>query len=156
MLPFFEWMQNLPASAAVQQSAWMQAALNILHVLSLIVFAGAALLVDLRLLGLGLREQPVQQVAQDARPWLLGGLAGLFLSGLPQMGALAVRNYYNWFFWFKMSVLLVAIVFTFTIRNRIVLAERPRVGPFWLKSVAVFSIVIWLIVTVSGRMIGLT
>jgi hypothetical protein len=72
------------------------------------------------------------------------------------MGALAVRNYYNWFFWFKMSVLLIAIVFTFTIRNRIALADRPRVGPFWLKSVALFSIVIWLIVTISGRMIGLT
>src|SRR5262245_4564435 len=123
MFPFFEWMQNMPISAAIQASAWMQAALNIVHVLSLMVFAGAALIVDLRLLGLGVRDQPIPQVARDARPWLIGGLWGLFLSGLPQLGALAVRNYYNWFFWFKMSVLVVAILFTFAIRNRVVLKD---------------------------------
>lgn len=156
MLPFFEWMQNMPASAAIQSSAWMQAAFNIFHIVSLMVFAGAALIVDLRLLGVGIRDQPIPQVAQDARPWLMVGLWGLFLSGLPQLGALAVRNYYNWFFWFKMSVLVAAIVFTFAVRNRIVLAQSVRVGPFWLKAVALASIVLWATVTIAGRLIGLT
>jgi hypothetical protein len=156
MFQFFEWMQNMPISAAIQSSAWMQAALNIFHVLSLMVFAGAALIVDLRLLGLGIREQPIPQVARDARPWLMGGLWGLFLSGLPQLGALAVRNYYNWFFWFKMSVLLVAIIFTFAVRNRLVLAESVRSNSPLLKAVALASIALWATVTVSGRLIGLT
>jgi len=156
LFQFFDWMQNLPVSAVVQSSAWMQAALNIVHVLSLMVFAGAVLIVDLRLLGVGVREQPIAQVAQDARPWLMAGLWGLFLSGLPQMGALAVRNYYNWFFWFKMAVLAVAILFTLTIRQRVTLAEPAPVGPFWLKAVAVVSIALWTTVTISGRLIGLT
>ena len=156
MFEFFEWMQNMPISAAIQSSAWMQAALNIFHVLSLMVFAGAALIVDLRLLGLGIRDQPIPQVAHDARPWLMGGLWGLFLSGLPQLGALAVRNYYNWFFWFKMSVLLVAIIFTFAVRNRLALAESVRSSSPLLKIVALASIVLWATVTVSGRLIGLT
>jgi Family of unknown function (DUF6644) len=156
MFQFFEWMQNMPVSAVIQSSAWMQAALNIFHILSLMVFAGAALIVDLRLLGLGIREQPIPQVARDARPWLMAGLWGLFLSGLPQLGALAVRNYYNWFFWFKMSVLLVAIIFTFAVRNRLVLADSVRAGSPLLKVVALASIVLWATVTVSGRLIGLT
>jgi hypothetical protein len=156
MLPFFEWMQNMPVSAAIQSSAWMQAALNIFHVLSLMVFAGAALIVDLRLLGLGVRDQTIPQVAQDARPWLVAGLWGLFLSGIPQLGALAVRNYYNWFFWFKMSVLAVAVLFTLTIRKRVTMGEPTQVGPFSLKAVAFASIVLWTTVTVSGRLIGLT
>jgi putative copper export protein len=156
MLPIFEWMQNMPVSAAIQASAWMQAAFNIGHVLSLMVFFGAILIVDLRMLGLGIRDQPIPQVAQDARPWLMGGLIGLLLSGLPQLGALAVRNYYNWFFWFKMSVLLFAIVFTFAVRNRLVLRETVRAHPVVLKTIALLSIALWTTVTVAGRMIGLT
>jgi hypothetical protein len=154
-MAFFEWMQNMPISAAIQASAWMQAALNIGHVLSLIVFMGAALVVDLRLLGFGIRDQPIRQVAQDARPWLMAGLTGLLLSGLPQLGALAVRNYFNWFFWFKMSVLIFAIIFTFAVRNRVAFAERPRSG-FLPATVALVSIVLWTTVTVAGRFIGLT
>jgi hypothetical protein len=156
MLPFFEWMQNMPVSAAIQQSAWMQAAINIAHVLSLMVFAGAVLIVDLRLLGLGIRDQPLRQVAADARPWLVGGLWALFLTGLPQLGALAVRNYYNWFFWFKMTVLVGAILFTLVVRKRITMADETPGGALMPKAVALVSIVLWTTVTVAGRLIGLT
>ena len=155
LLQFFEWLQALPPSAAVQQSAWMQAAINVGHVISLMVFAGAILIVDLRMLGVGLREQPLKVVARDARPWLMGGLWALVLTGLPQFGALAVRNYFNWFFWFKMAVLLAALIYTLTVRSRVSLAEEP-IGPAGLKAVAFVSLALWLTVTVAGRMIGLS
>jgi hypothetical protein len=133
----------------------MQAAFNIGHVLALMVFAGAILIVDLRMLGVGVRDQPLRQVAQDARPWLFGGLLALLLTGIPQFGALAIRNYFNWFFWFKMSVLILAAVYTLTVRHRITLAEQP-IGPFGQKVIALLSLALWLTVTVSGRMIGLS
>jgi hypothetical protein len=156
LLPFFEWMQNATFSTTIQESWWMGAAVNIAHLLALVVFAGGVLVVDLRLLGVGLTQQSVKQVAEDARPWLVGGLLGLFLTGLPQLFSLAIRNYYNFFFWFKMTVLLLAVIYTFTIRQRVVAADEGRVQPIQLKLVGLISIALWLAVVIPARMIGLS
>jgi hypothetical protein len=155
MLPFFEWMQTMPLSTMVQESWWMQAAVNIAHLLSLVVFAGAVLIVDLRLLGTGVRDRPVRELAADARPWLIAGLVALFITGLPQLSALAIRNYYNFFFWFKMTALLLAVIYTFTIHARVISAERPA-PPGQAKLVAGISLALWLAVVIPARMIGLT
>jgi hypothetical protein len=40
--------------------------------LALTVLGGAILVVDLRLLGLGLKEERVRYVGQSAQPWLIG------------------------------------------------------------------------------------
>jgi hypothetical protein len=43
--PFFEWMQALPLSTMIQESWWMQAAINITHLLSLVFFIGGLIVV---------------------------------------------------------------------------------------------------------------
>ena len=58
MLPFFQWMQDLEISGVMRNSPWIGPGVNILHLLALTVFAGALLMVDLRLLGAGLTRQP--------------------------------------------------------------------------------------------------
>lgn len=155
LLPIFEWMQATAFTTMVQNSWWAGAVINVAHVLTLSVFAGALLLVDLRLLNAGLREQPLARLAADARPWLIGGLLGLAITGAPQMVTLAVRNYYNFFFWFKMTVLAVALIYTFTIRQHIV-SDNSRSGSLVAKLVGSISIVLWAVVTATARMIGLT
>jgi hypothetical protein len=39
------------------------------------------LIVDLRLLGFGLRTQPIADVARDARPWFVGSLLVMLVTG---------------------------------------------------------------------------
>ncbi len=156
LLRVFEWMQASAFTTAVQNSWWAGAAFNVLHLLTLAVFAGALLLVDLRLLGAGLRQQPIARLAADARPWLIGGLLGLAITGAPQMVSLAVRNYYNFYFWVKMTVLAVAIIYTFTIRQRVVAADDSRISSLQDKLVGGLSIVLWTVVTATARMIGLS
>lgn len=155
LLSIFEAMQNSAFTTTVQNTWWAGATFNIVHLLALAVFAGALLLVDLRLLGAGLREQPVSRLAADARPWLLTGLAGLFITGAPQMITLAVRNYYNFWFWVKMGVLVFALIYTFTIRQRVVSSDEAGRGAGGAL-VGALSIVLWLVVTATGRLIGLT
>lgn len=153
LLSIFEAMQNSAFTTIVQNTWWAGALFNVVHLLALAVFIGALLLVDLRLLGTGLRQQPVTRLAADARPWLMAGLAGLFITGAPQMITLAVRNYYNFWFWVKMGVLVFALIYTFTIRQRVVSSDDSgSMGAL----VGVVSIVLWLVVTATGRMIGLT
>lgn len=156
LLPFFTWMQNLPLSTAVQSSVWMAAVVNIAHLISLAFFAGAVLIVDLRLLGTGAREQPIAQLAGDARPWQFWGLLALFFTGLPQLASLAIRNYYNFSFWFKMTALLLAVIYMFTIRRSVVFADPASVSPAKAKLVGLVSIVLWMCVVIPARLIGLT
>lgn len=154
-LPFFEWLEANPISVAIRGSVWFYAVDQSLHLVALAVFAGAVLIVDLRLLGRGLREQSVAQVAGDAQPWLIGGFLALAATGIPQVMSNAMKEYYSPFFWFKMEALLVALIFTFTLRRNVARADEARVGPFWGKLVGLVSIALWSGVAVPARLIGL-
>ena len=63
----------------------------------LAVFAGAILIVDLRLMGRALTERPVAEVAKDAQPWMVAGLIALTITGIPQMMSNAIREYLQHF-----------------------------------------------------------
>ena len=152
--PLFEWMESLAITAALQ-GLYVTAALNLVHLLSMLVFAGAVLIVDLRLLGHGLTNQPLAQVARSAQPWLVGGLVGLVVTGIPAVMVTAMTQYHNPVFWFKMYFLLGGIIFAFTVRRKVTLADEARVGRFWAKVVGLTSIALWAVVAATARMIML-
>jgi hypothetical protein len=79
----------------------------------------------------------------------------MVLSGIPQLTSLAVRNYYNNFFWYKMTILPLAVLFTFTIRDRVA-AAGERVDASRAKLVGVVSLTMWVVVIICGRMIGVS
>jgi len=155
LLPFFEWLEAHPLSVAIRESVWFYAVDQSLHLVFLAVFAGAVLVVDLRLLGRGMRQQPVAHVARDAQSWLIWSFVGLLITGIPQGMSTAMKVYYSPFFWFKMEVMLVALIFTFTLRRKVTLADESRVGTFWPKVVGLVSIVLWASVAIPARLIGL-
>lgn len=155
MLGFFQWIESIPAGLAARESAWFVAAINVVHLLSLTTFLGALLIVDLRLLGTGLRNTPLAQLARDARPWLIAGFLGLVVTGLLQVLVTPIKQYYSPHFWWKMETLVVAVLFTFIIKWRLTQADETRVGAIWLKAAGVVSIFIWTTIAVFGRLIGL-
>jgi hypothetical protein len=103
-----------------------------------------------------MRDRPIAQVASDARPWLVWGFIGLVVTGVPQLFANSIKEYYSTYFWMKMGTLLVAFIFTFTIRRRVAFADESRVRPFQAKLVGIVSIVLWAGVAIMARMIGLS
>jgi putative copper export protein len=155
MLSFFQSLNDLQLSSTIRESIWISPVVNVLHLLALVIFAGAILIVDLRLLGRGAREQPVAQVARDAQPWVIVGFLGLLVTGIPQLISNAMREYYSAFFWFKMEVMALALIYTFTLRRKVTQADEARVGPFWSKVVGLVSIVLWACVAIPARLIGL-
>ena len=148
--PFFEWMYGI---GIYKSSIYLGPGINLVHLVAMCTFMGALLLVDLRLLGAGLTNQPVRQVARNAQPWLIGGLIVLTLTGIPAVMTVALEEYANPVFWFKMYVLLAAVIFTFTVRRRVTSADESRVPPVWRKVVALVSIVLWMSVAAGGRLI---
>ena len=67
----------------------------------------------------------------------------------------AMKEFYSPFFWFKMETLLLAVIFTLTIRREVTRADEARVGPFWGKVVGLVSIALWSGVAIPARLIGL-
>jgi hypothetical protein len=85
--PFFQWCESTALSKAISSSPWAFAVIESMHLLALAVIGGAVLVVDLRLLGFGLRDQRIADVARNAFPWLVGSLIVMLLTGMGADGA---------------------------------------------------------------------
>jgi hypothetical protein len=151
---FFQWCEATSLGTAIRTSPWAFAVIESVHLLGLSVIGGAVLLVDLRLLGLGLKNQRIADVARAAFPWLVASLIVMLLTGFGLFLSEPTKCYYSQPFWVKMSSLALAILFTFTIRRRVTLADETRVRPIWFKLVAVVSLALWFGVGAGGRWIG--
>jgi hypothetical protein len=141
-------------SRAINESSWIFALVQAFHLVALGFLAGSLLMVDLRLLGRGFSQQPLATVARDARPWLMGSLAAMVITGFPQFISLATKEYESPYFRWKMLMLLIALIFTFTIRKRVAYAPEGRFGGGISKVVALVSIGLWTSVAINGRLIG--
>ena len=155
LFPFFEWLDSLRIGDWIATSSYAAPLINVAHILALVILFGSLLIVDVRLLGRGMTNQPVAQVARDARPWLIGALICMLLTGIAYGLSVPLKEYYSPFFWLKMRLLLFTLIFTFTLRHKVTMADEARVGPVWGKVVGLVSIVLWTWVAVEGRLIGL-
>jgi hypothetical protein len=154
LLPFFQWCENAGLIVAMRSSLWLFPVIESVHLMGLALTGGAVLMVDLRLLGFGLRRQPVALVARDAERWLLVSLVVMLPTGFLLFMASAVKCYYLPAFWVKMTALFLAVIFTFSIRRKVAMADETDVNPLWARLVAVVSLTLWAGVAVAGRMVG--
>jgi hypothetical protein len=139
---------------AIKNSSWAFAVIESVHLLALSVIGGAVLVLDLRLLGFGLKRQAVSEVAREAQPWLVGSLVVMLTTGFALFSSEATKCYYSTPFWVKMTSLALAMAFTFTIRRKVTQADEARVRPVVLKLVALVSLTLWFGVGAGGRWIG--
>ena len=154
MIDYFVQIASWPVSRAINESSWIFAVVQAFHLVSLGFLAGSLLMVDLRLLGRGFSQQPTARIARDARPWLIGSMVAMVLTGVPQFISLATKEYESPYFRWKMLMLLIAFIFTFTIRKKVAYAPEGRFGGGISKVVALVSIGLWTSVAVNGRLIG--
>ena len=152
MQPLFQWFEATTIGTVVRESLWMFPLIQCIHLLSLALLGGVLLAVDLRLLGLGLRTQPVAALARQLRPWLIGALATIIGTGIPMFLSEAIKCYFSPPFFYKMGFLLLATVFTFTVRQRVLNAAPGP--PMVEKLTAMASMALWVGVGISGRWIA--
>jgi hypothetical protein len=154
LLEFCQWLQFSSPLVAMRSSPWLFPVIATIHLMGLSVLGGSVLLVDLRLLGLGLRRQPVAQLARDAERWLFRSLLVMVATGIPLFMCFATKYYYLTFFWVKMASLVLVVVFTVSVRRKVVMAEETRISPAWGRMVALVSLSLWTTVALGGRYIG--
>jgi hypothetical protein len=154
LLPFFQWCYATPVGEGIRNSTWLFPVIEAFHLLGLGVTAGSVLIVDLRLLGAGLRKQPPAQLAASAQPWLLGAVTLMFATGIPLFLSEAIKCLYSFAFWVKMSSLFLVLIFTFTVRRKVVQTDAAAKRPVLAGVTAAISLCLWFGVAWGGRWIG--
>jgi uncharacterized membrane protein len=154
LLAFFQWCESTALGTAIRMSPWAFAVIESVHLLGLAVIGGVVLLVDLRMLGFGLRDQRIAEIARAAFPWLVGSLIVMLLTGVGLFLSEPLKCYDSRPFWVKMISLALALLFTFTVRRKVTMADETRLRPIWFKLVALVSLTLWFGVGAGGRWIG--
>ena len=149
---FFEWCEATFLGTAVRNSIYAFPLIEAVHLVALCVMGGALIMVDLRLLGLGMKDQEAGHLARLVRPWLVGALVVMLSSGVLLFLSEAIKCFYNTSFWVKMITLPIALAFTFIVRDPRITKRTPTVMQSRMLGSA--SMVLWFVVAAAGRWIG--
>lgn len=151
---FAQWSEATGLGKMIRNSQYAFPIVEFFHLTALAIIGGAVLVVDLRLLGLGLKKTSVAQLAKDAQPWMTGSLIVMLLSGIALYTSEATKCYQSPAFWIKMIALALAMMFTYTVRRRTAAADELGISPIANKSVGLVSLALWFTVAWGGRWIG--
>src|SRR5260370_18709743 len=108
LLGFCQWLESTQWSIALRESLWVYPLGESVHVLTLCLFLGTVVMLDLRLLGLTMRKAPVSAVVDQLSGWTTAGFALMVISGALLFYAIPVRTYQNVFFRAKVVMLVLA------------------------------------------------
>lgn len=134
-------LSQTPLVKQVNETIWIFAAVETLHLLSLAVLGGAVFALNLRLLGVALQKVPARDVERATRPWLWGGIVGTILTGSAMALATAGTLLGNAAFFVKMIALVAAILFSLSVSQlvRYEPAERKTLATV----LAVIALALW-------------
>jgi hypothetical protein len=151
----------------IQQTAWatnlrqgdfLFPAIEGTHIMALALSVGLILMLDLRLLRLGLQTEPVSRIMHQVMPWALVGFAVMFITGVLLFLAQAESVYLNGYFRVKMLLLLAlganALLFQFKYYPKLSGWDAGEFVPTGAKVVAAVSLVFWMVVIACGRLMA--
>jgi len=144
-------------AASIRQSSWAYPLANIGHIVSLVVFAGAVSVMDLRLAGAFGATAPGPLIAR-ARTVAIIAFVGLLLSGLTLFAAEASHIILNPVFQIKLALIALGLinvaVYEFALKARIASIPAGKVMPSAVRTAGIMSLTIWIVVAALGRTIA--
>ena len=158
MLEFAVWLSETKWSIALHESLYLYPWIESTHVLSICLFFGTLLFVDLRLTGKVFNNLSVVDMNRKVLPLTLFGFLVMSVTGLLLFYAIPVRNYQNIFFRIKILLIVIAGINAFFFHRR--MSKEAKVWdqdssiPSSIKNRAITSLVLWSSVIISGRMIA--
>jgi hypothetical protein len=153
LLALFKWFDATPISIVIRDSTYIFPVVEVLHLFGLTLLLGTVTVVDMRMLGVGMRRQSVSEVASQLTPWSVGAAIVTIVSGILLFLSEAMKCYGNAAFPYKMWFLLGGIILYF-ITQRKITAPGSGVSPGQLKVIAILSLLLWYGVAIAGRAIA--
>jgi hypothetical protein len=158
VLEFCQWLESTPWSIALHESIWGYPVIESVHVLTLCLFLGLAVMIDLRLLGITMLRTPVSEVLGRLLPWTIAGFGIMVITGALLFYAIPVKTYLNIFFRLKVVFLLMAgantAVFHWSIASNMNVWDLDPVPPRPARLAGGLSLALWAGIVVAGRMIA--
>ena len=155
-----QWLESTAVARLIQESAYGFPIVVAMHILGLTFSVGTLLWVDVRMLGLSLRELRVSEVYRALAPWFLAGFALMLISGATLFVAFATSAYANGYFRLKMILLLAAglnaLVFHRVTQRGATLWDAAARPPVSVRLAGLASLVAWAGVILAGRMMSYT
>ncbi len=152
---WFEWMDAFPSSIAMRESLYAFPVLLTIHLISLAMFAGLVVMMDLRLLGVAYRGTSFSEVQARLFPWQMVGMVLTSLAGLLLFYAQPMRYFGRVLYWIKMALMVLAgvnaLVFHLTTYRSV--AEWDTAGPpLGAKVAGGLSLALWAGIVTFGRL----
>ena len=153
---WFEWADALPSSIAIRESIYGWPYLLTAHAVSMALFAGLIVMMDLRLLGVGFRRIPLSQVQRQLFPWQMVAFGVSVATGLALLYAKPLVYYGRIFFWIKMALMFFAgvnsIAFHLGTYKTVAAWDTNLRPPMGARLAGGFGLALWAGVVVFGRL----
>jgi len=158
LFQFCQWVDGTHLAYVLRHSSWMFDVLDLIHTLGIVLVAGTIVLVDLRLVGLGVRRAQVSAVVGRIVPWTLSGFGLMFVTGGLLFCSEAVKMYQSGAFRLKLVLLaaagLNALVFHRTIYRQAAEWDGETALPWRARLAGFASLLLWMGIIVAGRAIA--
>jgi hypothetical protein len=155
---FCQWLFDSQVGTAIRESIYVFPIVDAIHVLGMALLVGTVAILDLRLLGLILKTEPVSQVAKQVLPLTWCGFGVMFVSGFLLFWAEAAKSYSNPAFRIKLVLLLLVglnpLIFHSTIYRSVTNWGQAEVTPWRARLAAVLSLTLWGGIIAAGRSIA--
>src|SRR5215467_7129286 len=124
------------------KESWLFPVIQSVHLIGLTILVGTIAIVDLHVLGFGIRRR---SISTDLKSWTWAGLITMSITGPLLFWSDWQRYVHNPAFLAKMVLLAIALLTHFTVRRK----PTPR-G----RLAAVLSLLLWISVVLAGRAIA--
>ena len=155
ILQWCHWLQNTTWATAIRQSDLGFPFLEGTHILALSLSVGLIAILDLRLLGLAFRDQPVARIMAETMPWALPGFAIMFTTGIVLFITQAEKAYGNNFMRAKFLLLILAgfnaLYYQKKFYPRMTEWDEAVTVPAGAKLCGLLSLILWAGIIACGR-----
>jgi hypothetical protein len=136
----------------LNNTEWAFALAECVHIGGFAVAIGSVVLVDFRMLNLGLRRETTARILRYTELWTLIALLFVVFSGVALFLSQADIYRVNLIFPIKMYVLAAALIYNFTVHRKVATMDNPP--PLLSKFVATVSLLLWVSVVFGGIFTG--
>ena len=153
-----QWLEQTSIGTSIRESLWLFPVIETVHIFGIILLVGGTSILDLRLMGLTFRDEPVTKLARRFLPWAWSGFIIQVTTGLLMFASEATKMYINTAFQIKMLMILAAGLNAFIFHSLAYQSvgkwEKDPVAPVSARIAGLVSILFWFGIVAAGRWIA--
>jgi hypothetical protein len=158
LLKFAEAIGATWFSVALHESFYMYGWIESLHVITLMVSLGMLIVIDLRMLGLWLKDVPASKIAERLDRPMLIGFSIMVVTGVLLYVGIPIRTTQSLWFRIKVILLVAAFINAWLFRKHMQASvgtwDAAPLPPRRTRIAAALSLTLWASVVTCGRFIA--